>query len=348
MRTPTKFPLYLPGQDSEKNNNIKLVAGKVGHRKTSFAEFVTENGTARMLSREIYNSSDFSSFSEAFSKFLQDKNIEKPSRLSIGVAGPIIDGKSVAPYFSWNLDVEVIKNETGIQQVFMINDLESIAYSLCDCDSCLTTIHQGNTESRGNVAILAPGTGLGESGLFWDGKSLHPFATEGGHSEFSPRSEEGVQFYQFLNNIYGIVAWENVLSEEGLFNIYRFTRDIGRHQELKDFSEKLKNQKFTDVLIESAKQKDAKISGLVIEKYVEYLAREANSLVLKLKATGGLVITGKIALKIEEFLAQYDFYRKFIISDKMQHLLKDIPIYLFKNGDAVLLGAANYGAFIEE
>jgi glucokinase len=53
---------------------------------------------------------------------------------------------------------------------------------------------------------------------------LRPFATEGGHSEFSPRTNVEVEFYQFLNNIYGIVSWENVLSKSGLFNIYRFLR----------------------------------------------------------------------------------------------------------------------------
>lgn len=348
MKTPSKFPLYLPGKNAEANNGAKIIAGKIGHKKTCLAEYISENGILKILNKGEYISSEYGSFTEIFNKFLKEKNLQKPSKISIGVSGPVLDGKSKAPYFSWTVDADAIKKENGLDEVLMINDLEAIAYSLCDCDSCLTTIYEGNSESRGNVAILAPGAGLGESGLFWDGQFLHPFATEGGHSEFAPRSEAGVQFYQFLNNIYGIVSWEKVLSEEGLFNIYRFNRDIGKHQEPNWLSEKIENEPFVDAVISAAKEKNARIAEFTLEKYTEFLAREANSLVLKLKATGGLVITGKIAIKIEEFLLNKDFYKKFIISDKMEHLLKDIPIYLFKNENAVLFGAANYGAFIKQ
>lgn len=61
-----------------------------------------------------------------------------------------------------------------------------------------------------------PRTGLGEAGLFWDGKALRPFATEGGHSEFSPRNKTEVEFYEYLNSIYGIVSWETVISGQDL------------------------------------------------------------------------------------------------------------------------------------
>lgn len=345
MKTHAKFPLFLPGLKLEKNNNIRIIAGEISHEQAILAEYFSKDGVLKCICSEAYDFRQFTSLSEIFQKFMNDKCLEKPHRISLGVAGPVIDGKSKASYFPWVLDVADLKRDIEVEEVIMLNDLESIAYSLCDCEDCISIVRKGNAEAKGNVAILAPGSGLGESGLFWDGEFLHPFASEGGHTEFSPRSDEEIDFYQFLHEIYGIVTWENVLSKKGMFNIYRFLRDLGRHQEPNWFTEKYEKEGIVDAVVDSAKEKNAFITALTIEKYIDFLAREANSLVLKLKATGGLVITGEIALKIEDFLLKEDFYKKFIISDKMEYLLKDIPIYIFKNESSVILGAANYAAF---
>jgi glucokinase len=50
-------------------------------------------------------------------------------------------------------------------------------------------IHKGSVTPSANAAIIAPGTGLGEAGLYFDEKLYHPFATEGGHSDFASRDK---------------------------------------------------------------------------------------------------------------------------------------------------------------
>nr|WP_305049570.1 glucokinase [Elizabethkingia bruuniana] len=85
--------------------------------------------------------------------------------------------------------------------------------------------------------------------------------------------------------------------------------------------------------------------SLAMEMFVDFMAREATNLVLKLKATGGLLLGGGIPPKIFNLLNKDKFHQNFIVSDKMEHILKDIPIYLILNSKTALMGAAYYGAY---
>lgn len=344
-----KFPLYLPGLTSKKNNGISVIAADIGGTKTNIAWFDSENGAMVLKHEASYSSKTHQSFSHIIQKFIREYSLEKPNRISIGVAGPVMKGKCITTNLPWIIDVNQIKKETLVEKVYLINDLESTAYGLAGLDEeYLSSIHEGNRETGGNVAILAPGTGLGEAGLFWDGKFLRPFATEGGHSEFSPRNKVEVEFYQYLKQIYGIVSWETVISGPGLFNIYRFLRDVKKHEEPAWLTQEFEDADPSAVISHTAMRELNMTCVMAMEMFVEFMAREATSLVLKLKATGGLLLGGGIPPKIYNFLNKSKFYENFIVSDKMEHLLKDIPIHVILNNKTALYGAAYYGAFSDE
>jgi len=119
---------------------------------------------------------------------MKDHN-EKPQSFCSGVAGAVIDNKAELLNLGWEVDGNALKSVTGINNISLINDLEANAYGLaCLKDEDFAIINKGE-DHPGNAAIIAPGTGLGEAGLFWDGKFYHPFATEGGHCDFSPRTD---------------------------------------------------------------------------------------------------------------------------------------------------------------
>ncbi len=351
MDTNTKisFPLYLPGKQCDNNKNQHVLAVDLRLLETRVAQYRCVDGNISRVNEKIYPTKEFSSFTEIAKQFIADFPGVSYQKASIAVPGPVINGKCETPNLPWSLDIETIKSNLDIKQVFLVNDLEATAYSIFDFDqSLLDILHTSEDKIRGNVAILAPGKGLGEAGLFFDGDYLRPFATEGGHTEFSPRNDFEVQFYQFLNKIYGIVSWENVLSKEGIYNIYRFLRDVGRHEEGAELNARIQNGDFIEVFAQVGKEKSSRLVNLTLEMYSEFLAREANNLVLKLKATGALIITGDIPFKLFELFDKQKFYKYFVVSDRMENLLKDIPIYIIRNKNGILDGAAYYGAFIEE
>ncbi|MBM7421146.1 MULTISPECIES: glucokinase [Chryseobacterium] len=350
MNLNPKFPLYLPGVKNTNNDNISIIGANLREDVTTIAYYISGNSGIELKFKNNYPTKEYASFSDVLSKFIQDSQLENVQRLGISVPGPVLDGKShPARLKNWSLDVEEYRSKFGFEKVDMLNDQEASAYGigLLD-DSDLDAIYTSGHLEKGNVAILAPGNGLGEAGYFFDGKYLRPFATEGGHSEFSPRTNVEVEFYQFLNNIYGIVSWENVLSKTGLFNIYRFLRDVKRHPEPEWLSERLANGNFTEEIYKAAMHEDALICRIALDTFLEFLAREANNLTLKLKATGGLLIAGDIPQIIREYIDKDKFYEKFKISDKMEDMLKNIPIYVVNTESTSINGAALYTAYFTE
>ena len=140
-----------------------------------------------------------------------------------------------------------------------------------------------------------------------------------------------------------------MISGPGLFNIYRFLRDIKKHEEPAWLTQRFEEEGDPSAVISHSAMRELNMTCiLAMEMFVEFMAREANNLVLKLKATGGLLLGGGIPPKIYNFLNKEQFYQNFIVSDKMEHLLKDIPIHLILNSKTALLGAAYYGAYYEE
>ncbi len=349
MNLNPKFPLYLPGVQNGNNDNVSIIGANLREDVTTVGYFISGNGGLEVKIQNNYPTKEFSSFSDILKKFIQENNLENVKRLGMAVPGPVLDGRSAPARLGWNLEVEDFKKDFGFERVEMLNDLEASAYGMGLLeDSELDPIYTSGHLEKGNVAILAPGNGLGEAGYFFDGKYLIPFATEGGHSEFSPRTNVEVEFYQFLNNIYGIVSWENVLSKTGLFNIYRFLRDVKRHPEPEWLADRFANGNFAEELYNAAIEEDVLICKIALDTFIEFLAREANNLTLKLKATGGLLISGDIAQAIREYINKDKFYEKYKISDKMEDMLRNIPIYLIKTKNTGLNGIVLYTAYYQD
>jgi glucokinase len=343
-----KFPLYLPGVENSNNDSVSIIGASLREDITILGYFVSGNGGLEIKVENTYATKEYASFSDILKKFIQDNQLENVKRLGMAVPGPVLDGKSSPARLGWHLDIAEYTRDFGFEKVEMLNDLEASAYGMALLeDNHLEAIYTSGHLEKGNVAVLAPGNGLGEAGYFFDGKYLRPFATEGGHSEFSPRTNVEVEFYQFLNNIYGIVSWENVLSKSGLFNIYRFLRDVKRHPEPEWLGERLAQGNFVEELYKAAIEENVLICRIALDTFLEFLAREANNLTLKLKATGGLLIAGDIPQMIAEYIDKEKFYEKFKISDKMEEMLKNIPIYLVKQNHTALNGIALYTAYYQ-
>lgn len=349
MNLNPKFPLYLPGVKNTKNENVTILGANLREDETVLAYYVSGGQGLEMKTQKKYSTKDFSSLNEIVRDFIVENALSGTERFGISVPGPVINGKSSPARLGWNLDVQDFKTEFGFQEVYMLNDQEAAAYGIGLLeDTELEDIRFGGHLENGNVAIIAPGNGLGEAGYFFDGKYLRPFATEGGHSEFSPRTNVEVEFYQFLNNLYGIVSWESVLSKSGLFNIYRFLRDVKRHPESENLAERLNKGNFVEALYKSATEEDEMISKIALDTFLEFLAREANSLTLKLKATGGLILAGDIPQMLVNYIDKDKFYQKFKISDKMEAMLQNIPIYLVKSKSTSINGVALYTAYYQD
>lgn len=342
-----EIPLYLPARDQVPAEGINILAGDIGGTKTHLAIFRATPGGVERIRDQKFKSPDYASLQDIIAEFLQGKDEHRPQRICCGVAGPVLDGTVELTNLNWVLSVTDLQQSTGVETVRLINDLEATAFGLAALQPTdFFTLHAGHENAKGNMAILAPGTGLGEAGLYWNGNHYFPFPTEGGHCDFSPRSGLDFELTQYLQELYGVVSWEKVVAGPGIWDIYQFLRDVKKMEEPKFLAENWATEAHPSARISNAAAlNEAEICVHTMKHYVRYLGHEAANLVLKMKATGGLFLGGGIPPKIAGLLQRENFFSHYMDSDRMQHLLETVPIRIINNEQTGLSGAAWFGAY---
>lgn len=331
-------------------NNIDLqdlkgtvLAADVGGTKANLSCFELSQGELKPLKEQSYATKDHGSFSEMIKQF-QGEDLPKIDSLCLGVAGPVNNGVVRATNFPWVIDEKEIRNNLGIDSVKIINDLEANAYGLAGLEKeDFEELKKGSAIS-GNAAIISPGTGLGEAGLYWDGSAYHPYASEGGHCDFSPRNEFDWNLWRFFHQKYGHVSWERLISGRGIHDIYQFLVKTGEIAEPDWFKKRIANEDPAAVISSSAMKEDYPVCRQTIDLFVRFLAAEAAQLALKTKATGGIYIGGGIVPKIIQTIDRKVFYHNFVQSNRMNHLLDLVPIKVILNEKTAMYGAAFYAA----
>ena len=192
-----------------------ILAGDIGGTKVNLATFEVRDGKLTQTAFEKFASKEFSDLETIIRKFLAGKNI-KPKAAAFGVAGAIKHGAANLTNLKWIIDSKNVARELGLSQVGLLNDLEVNAYGISALDEKdFVSLNPSGKETAGNRAVIAAGTGLGEAGILWDGKRHYPFACEGGHSDFAPRTDLDIALLQYVRAKVGRVSWERVLSGMG-------------------------------------------------------------------------------------------------------------------------------------
>jgi glucokinase len=90
----------------------------------------------------------------------------------------VVDGAKLAKQFD-------------IPRVKLLNDLEAMAHGILLLRQDEVAILNAGSPPPHNqaLALIAAGTGLGESILFWNGSRYQPMPSEGGHADFAPNND---------------------------------------------------------------------------------------------------------------------------------------------------------------
>ena len=321
-----------------------ILAGDVGGTKVNLASFEVRDGKLTQVAFEKFPSREFSDLESITRKFLDGKNL-KLQGASFGVAGAIKNGVANLTNLKWIVDSKNLAKELRVPSVGLLNDLEANAYGISALtENDFVVLNAGSKDAVGNVAVIAAGTGLGEAGMLWDGKRFHPFACEGGHSDFAPRTDLDIALLQHLRAQFGgRVSWERVLSGIGSVNIYKFLRDTKRCEEPAWLAEELKKSDNPAAVITTAGlEGKCEICVKALDIFVNYYGEEASNLALKIMSLGGVYIGGGIAPKIISKLADGQFMKAFLDVGRMKWLVEAMPVKVILNDKTALLGAAEH------
>ncbi len=323
--------------------DLTILVGDVGGTKTHLALFRQSNSRPVKLQHDRFSSSSYPSLDAMVAEFLTNK--VSPDRISIGVAGPVLDGHSKITNLSWEIDTRELSKSTNISSVYVINDLVANAYGIAGLeDKDIMTLHEGDAQVKGNAVIISPGTGLGEGGMFYDGAKYHPFGTEGGHADYAPETEKDIELFIWLQRKYGHVSWERVVSGMGILEIYAFLQKSDLQQSASKVSSKYDMGDPAAAISFGARNGDRTCQE-TMQIFLRNLANEAANLVMKLMGTGGVFIGGGIVPKNLGVLQKQIFIDYFLEAGRMSRLLKKVPVHIILNEEAALLGAALYGYY---
>lgn len=322
-----------------------LIAGDIGGTKTDLAIYASESGPRIPLAQKQVQSADYPSLQAIVAEFLE--HVDLPVDVaSFGVAGPVIAGRVKTTNLPWLMDERTLASDLTLRAVHIINDLEAIARAVPVLQPAdLLTINEGERVVNGPIAVIAPGTGLGESFLTWDGSRYLAHSSEGGHSDFAPTDERQVRLLQYLLRRFDHVGVERVCSGIGVPNIYEYLCDEERIEERPDVARAIEAAKDrTKAIIGAANDMDhpSMLCRATIDILVSILASEAGNLFLKVFATGGVYVCGGIALHVLDSLQKPQFMQTFTRKGRFKDMMQRVPIHVI-TARAALIGAAAYG-----
>lgn len=316
----------------------------VGGTKTSIGIARPSTVGVDITNVATYSNAEESALGNVIDRYLQDREMV-PAHAVIAVAGRVDDGKASITNLPWHVDATELQRSLDLDHIRLLNDVEALALSVPHLRAEeAEQLKGGKRAEHGTIAVIAPGTGLGEAFLTQGESRSRAYATEGGHASFAPNGNLEARLLAFLAERFGHVSVERVCSGAGLQNLYQFLvasegaladEEIGRGLD--------QGTDATPQIVAHALQSTQPTCVRAVELLVSILGAEAGNLALKVLANGGIYLGGGMPARIAPFLRTAAFEDAFISKGRFAHWLRQVPVWMITHPHAVLAGAAAFG-----
>lgn len=323
---------------------MRVLAADIGGTSARLALIEVGDGPMVIRDEQTYPSGKHAGLAEIIDLFTANHPAGFEAS-AFGIAGPIQNGRVESTNLPWVIDARALARQLRLPHVGLINDLAATAHGIGELpEREFLVLNAGTPVHDGNAAVIAAGTGLGESGLLWDGTRHQPIASEGGHADFAPRNELEIELLIYLTARYHRVSYERVLSGPGLVNIYEYLRDSGRGKEQPFVVERMRAHGAAAAISETALEARCGLCELALEMFVSCYGAEAGNLGLRYLAHHGVYLAGGIAPKIAPALQRPGFMAAFTTKGRLSPVVASMPVRVVLNEKVGLLGAARYAA----
>ena len=321
-----------------------ILAGDIGGTKTILA-LCDDRGA---IQREAtFQATDFDSLEAIIATFEAGEQV---TAACFGVAGPVVGGVAKITNLPWVISEAALAAKLGAR-VTLLNDLQATALgALVLPATSFAVLQPGDTPlPNGTVAVIAPGTGLGEAVLFHDGRRYRALPSEGGHADFAPGTDDEIELLRYLRGKYGEhVSYERVLSGNGLGDLYRFARTRLGTPEPGWLAVELATGEYNAAVANAALATRDDACVLALEMFVQILGAEAGNLALRGLCTGGVVIGGGIPPKILPALQAGSLLDRFNAKGRFSNWTRALGVRVALEPRAALLGAASQAAITKD
>jgi glucokinase len=311
-----------------------ILAGDLGGTKTNLGLFDVEQSKLVRIAFKRYTSHEYSGLHDIAKDFL-NANGAKVTAASFGIAGPVVNNTVRATNLPWVVDGGALARFLGLSRVRLLNDLEATAYGIRVMEPTdLEVIYAGTPNPEATQVVIAAGTGLGEGILFWDGKEHVPIATESGHADFSPSSDQQADLWKFLKKRNEFVSAEIILSGRGFQNIHEFLSPYEKHPGFDPTTDPAPE------ITRRALVGECPTCVATLNLWIEIYGSEAGNFALRTLARGGIYVAGGIAVKVLPKFKDGRFVAAVRHKEKLEDFLSKLPITIVLNENCPLMGAA--------
>jgi glucokinase len=290
-------------------------------------------------------SADWASLEQIVAKFAPG-----PVRAAcFGVAGPVVGGVAKITNLPWVIAEASLAQQLGGARIALLNDLQATALGMLVIpDASFAVLQEGPRAPGSTVAVIAPGTGLGESVLLWDGTRYLALPSEGGHADFAPGTEDEILLLRYLRGLYGEhVSYERVLSGHGIADLYGFCRSQSAAPEPEWLATELATGDRNAVVSKAALANKDACAARALRMFVEVLGAEAGNLALRSVATGGVYIGGGIPPKILPALQTGALLARLTAKGRFTSWTRALSVRVALEPRAALLGAAHQASLLQ-
>lgn len=324
---------------------MRVLAGDVGGTHARFA-IVNVNGARACVEREqYYASQEAQGLASLVRRFIAETGETAIHRACFAVACTVVDGACRGANLPWTVDERELREALGIPRMTLINDFDAIGHGLALLKpDDIETIQHGESVLHGPIALIGPGTGLGEAFLVWDGTQYRVQPSEGGHVNFAARDDLEWGLYSELLSEFEHVSYERVVSGPGLIRIYRYLVSSGGVITPGVIQNEMMQEDPAAVIVRHALSETDAVCMHALDLFTSLLGAQAGNLALTVFAVGGVYVAGGIAPRILHKLRTGPFLPSFHGKGRVSHLVRRVPVHVVTNANVGLLGAAHMAA----
>ena len=309
----------------------RLVAD-IGGTNARFA--LLRDGRPDPASIRSLRGDDYASLEAAVRAYLSGFPGGQVTEAAIAIANPITGDQVRMTNRDWSFSIEGMRQSLGLDRLLMLNDFAALAWSLPSLAPAeLRQVGGGTAVDAAPRALIGPGTGLGVSGLVpIPGGGWVPLQTEGGHVNFSPRTEREADILRLVWRQHRHVSVERLVSGMGMGNLYAAIAELeGRPDQLPPPPAEITRRGLEDGDV---------LCREVLSTFCSMLGTAAGNLALTLGARGGVYVCGGIVPRLGDFFDASPFREAFESKGRFEAYLSPIPVYVMTAEYAALSGAA--------
>ncbi len=235
----------------------------------------------------------------------------------MGIPGPVFNNEiTIIANLKWPaITGEKTAQELNTKKFIFLNDFVANGYGILSDvkeESDYIRLNDFPVDPHGPKAMIGAGTGLGHGYLVkTEGvKYYSVFPSEGGHQDFSPKTEQEWRYMTHLQKHFGIkrISLERACAGPALSLIFKFFVQEGVKSKLYNEIEndfEIEN----NVLIKHGLSGDCEICKQTIDFFNNLYGSAAGNMSLIVIPTGGLYLLGGLSFALESHIKEREIFK---------------------------------------